>query len=643
MATRSLETKLSITGEKEYKQKLGEVNKDMKVLNSEMKLVTKSFKDNASSVEALTAKQDVLNRALDSQEAKVKLIREQLKKSAEAYGENAKETKDLQISLNNAEAALVDLNRELENNRQALDEANREAGEGNSMWERLRDRFRKTEDDSEGLGDALNGLTGKLGIELPGGVTNAINGLGGLSASSAAVIGVVGGLVAGLAAVEKKLIDITKEAAIVADEVLTTANVFGISAESLQEYSYAAELVDVSTEKITDSLKELTKNIASARDGSAAQAEAFERLGVSYQNTDGSLRDTEDVFHDLIDALGKVSNATERDAIAMSLVGESAQALNPLISLGSGEMKKFAKEAHDVGYVMEKESLTALVDVSNSMQRFELATESAKKQLAAQFAPSLEKVTDRATSGISAFGEAVKRSGVVSAFGMLLETVVDIIAPADKFSEETVPKMTKALRPLSQIVAGIADTMDFISSLLELDFSGALKAAGFGYSYGNGNNMQTLWEEWEQADISAATAAAGYGQYYSDGKWYDYSRYKEIEAEKNKQRKIYDDIVSRNSGAYGGESFEVYWAEYARRNGYNAGGTPNWRGGWTWVGENGPELAYLPRGSAVVSAQESSSVGDTYYITIDAKSVKEFNDIVRVAQSQRRTMRMSEG
>ena len=33
---------------------------------------------------------------------------------------------------------------------------------------------------------------------------------------------------------------------------------------------------------------------------------------------------------------------------------------------------------------------------------------------------------------------------------------------------------------------------------------------------------------------------------------------------------------------------------------YNAGGSDNWRGGLTWVGENGPEMAYLPRGTQIM-------------------------------------------
>jgi hypothetical protein len=73
----------------------------------------------------------------------------------------------------------------------------------------------------------------------------------------------------------------------------------------------------------------------------------------------------------------------------------------------------------------------------------------------------------------------------------------------------------------------------------------------------------------------------------------------------------------------------------------NASGTHNWRGGWTWVGENGPELMRLPRGTQIQTAQESrSSGGDVYNITIDAKSVKEFEDVVRIVKNQRRTLRM---
>ncbi len=74
---------------------------------------------------------------------------------------------------------------------------------------------------------------------------------------------------------------------------------------------------------------------------------------------------------------------------------------------------------------------------------------------------------------------------------------------------------------------------------------------------------------------------------------------------------------------------------------YNAVGTDYFEGGETWVGENGPERVVLPRGSRIVDAQsaKNSAVYNTYYVTIDAKNVKEFNDIVQLAQSEQRIYR----
>ena len=65
--TENIKTRLSFDGEAEYKAACREINSTLKVLNSEMKLVTAEYKDNASSVEALRARQDVLKKSYDEQ------------------------------------------------------------------------------------------------------------------------------------------------------------------------------------------------------------------------------------------------------------------------------------------------------------------------------------------------------------------------------------------------------------------------------------------------------------------------------------------------------------------------------------------------------------------------------------------------
>lgn len=611
----NISTKFTLSGEKEYKQALSEIGNGMRVLDSEMRKVQSAYAKNADSVESLAAQNDVLERKILSQTEKIEYLKAALQQSAEKYGESDKRTMQWQTSLNNAEAELNNLNNKLDENKEKIEESGKETGN---------------------LGDVVSGLTEKFGIKLPEGMQKSMNSMGSLNTTSVKIAGGFVALAVAIAKAEKALIQMTRESAEAADDIVTLSSVTGMSTDSIQELNYMADLTDVSLDRIRDSLKETTNKMQEAATGTGDAYEAYNKLGVKITDVDGQLRSAEDVFYDTIDALGDMKNKTERDALAMDLMSESAQELNPLIEIGSDGLKQYAQEAHSMGYVLDNEALTALTEVDDAYQRLQKSQEGAKNQLSAEFAPYLTEFYEKITKLIKDGGQALKDSGLVDSFGMLLETVGDIIAPTDQLSSDTVPKLTEALRPLAEIMAGIADTIDFISGAATVLTTGIWdwdkwsggwkqmgKAAGFGYSYGNGNNTQTLKEKWEQTDINRATSANGYGQYYANGKWYsNYESYLRDEWEK--------------SGT--GTTFE-YWK---MQKGYNASGTDYWRGGRTLIGEYGPEEVVLPQGTRILTAQETrqASGGDTFYITIPANTVKEFNDIVNIARNKRRTDRM---
>ena len=54
--------KIGLEGEKEFKKALADINQSFKVLGSEMKVVQSQFDKNDDSVEALTARNQVLGR-----------------------------------------------------------------------------------------------------------------------------------------------------------------------------------------------------------------------------------------------------------------------------------------------------------------------------------------------------------------------------------------------------------------------------------------------------------------------------------------------------------------------------------------------------------------------------------------------------
>ena len=127
--------KIGLEGEREFKKSLAEINNSFKVLGSEMKLVDSQFDKNDKSAEALTARNQVLNKEIDQQKQKIDTLRSALANAAESFGENDRRTQSWQIQLNNAEAALNDMNRELDENEKAIKEGGKAAEESGSKFE----------------------------------------------------------------------------------------------------------------------------------------------------------------------------------------------------------------------------------------------------------------------------------------------------------------------------------------------------------------------------------------------------------------------------------------------------------------------------------------------------------------------------
>ena len=141
--TQNVKTRLSFDGEAEYKAACKEINSTLKVLNSEMKLVTAEYKDNASSVDALKAKQAVLQKTYDEQAKKVKETEAALEKCRKATGDNSEESKKLETQLNYQKAALVKTEQELGKTTDEMEKAEKAADE---MGKEIKDSGEQADD-----------------------------------------------------------------------------------------------------------------------------------------------------------------------------------------------------------------------------------------------------------------------------------------------------------------------------------------------------------------------------------------------------------------------------------------------------------------------------------------------------------------
>ena len=143
--------KIGIEGEKEFKKALSEINQSFKVLGSEMKLVSSQFDKNDKSVQALSARNTVLNKEIEAQKNKVEFLRAALQNAADSFGENDRRTQNWQIQLNNAEAALNSMERELSDNERAIEALSQEETDAADATERLSQEIARQEDALAGM------------------------------------------------------------------------------------------------------------------------------------------------------------------------------------------------------------------------------------------------------------------------------------------------------------------------------------------------------------------------------------------------------------------------------------------------------------------------------------------------------------
>lgn len=558
----NIRTRFVAEGEKEYRQALGNINGSLNVLNAESKRLQEQFKGNEDSLEALTATNKNLNKIVDELTKKQELQQEQLKKLTEAYGENDARTMRMAKAVKDTEAALLKQKRALEESKDAVENFGQEES--------------KAEENTQDLGDALNDIGGKFGISLPKEMTNTLNGMLNLDAQTLVLAGSFAAVAAAVVEAEKALINLTIESAAYADEILTQSVVTGLSTEALQEYQYAAELVDVSLDTLTSSQSKMIRSMDAARRGSKEQAEAFDKLRIGVQNADGTLRDAQDVFGDVIDALGAINNETERDAIAMTIFGRSARDLNPLIKAGSDGLRELTQEAHNVGYVMGEEALDALGAVDDQLQRMNRSGEALKNQIAVGMAPAVENLMKKGTDLFVRLQEAAEGSGILEVFGALLD-VVSALEPLFDVLLGTAEDGVPVLQTLALALGVLADALTIVANTIAIIIE--LFKQLFNLISGKGFDDSNL------------------------------TRYGENIA------KVFSDE---------GASVRAWNNGFGRNIGRNADGTDYWPGGLTWVGERGPELVSLPQGSRVYSAEDSRNMGNTnnYYLTVQSRDME---------------------
>lgn len=337
----SIEQKEALNSLREISSNISTMNKQLGLTNSELESNNASISTYQTKLETLKSKQEELSK-------KVELSNKMYEEAVSIYGSNSKEAQKWENTLLDNKTALQKVENQIDETSDEIKDFGKEE--------------EKASEKTSFFGDML-----KANL-LSDAITNGLK-----------------SLVSSITSITSSFTDALASGAKYADNILTLSTQTGVSAESLQKYQAICELVDVSTETLTSSM---AKNIKQMSSGNAA----YKELGISVTDANGKLRDGETVYWECIDALGKVEDETQRDAIAMEIFGKKAQDLNPLIVQGSAGIKALGEEAERMGAVLNQQGLEALGSLDDEMQKFATITQSTGNIIASAFAPALSSL-----------------------------------------------------------------------------------------------------------------------------------------------------------------------------------------------------------------------------------------------------------
>lgn len=499
------------------------VNTKSKDLQSELRQVDKLLKLDPSNVTLVAQKQKLLTEAVQNTSSKL----DTLKNAERQVQEQFKRGEVSEEQYRALQREIVATEQKLNGYQNELKEVGAES--------------KKTAASTKDIGDSASSTTPKMK---------------GFSVGSVAAIAAIGaavtGVIAGIKSLGDKLIDTTKSLAEYGDNISETAAKFKMSTDEFQKWNYIAIATGTEAETVGSSLAKLTKAIGKASNGTKDQKEAFEKLGVSFKDGNKNFRKTEDVFYDVIDALGEVKNETEADILANALFGRSFQDMNPLIAEGADGLKDLGEKAEEMGLILDETTIDKLANFNDTLDAFKIKTLIAFAPLVESLIPAFEAVAKTITdvlnkpevkTALETFGKKLGEVGtkltnefvkfvtekddsgktgfdkLIEGIGKLGGAITDAVI---WFIDEGLPAIQAALDWLVTHRSEIADVMTAISSGMiaigvasgnvMLVLGGMTALAGTGLSQINGylKENQAVLDEWANNNEARLNDTTGF-------------------------------------------------------------------------------------------------------------------------------------
>ncbi len=165
-----------------------------------------------------------------------------------------------------------------------------------------------------------------------------------------AVLGLIG--IGGLGAMVTKLAD-------TADRLGKTSDRLGIATEDLQKLRFSAQKSGVAVSTFDMALQRFTRRVSEVGQGTGVAKEAFEEMGISVRNTDGTLKSNTVLLKEVADVLKVTENQSDRVRLAFKLFDSEGVKVVNMLQQGSSAIERTGEQLESVSGIIDDKAIDA--------------------------------------------------------------------------------------------------------------------------------------------------------------------------------------------------------------------------------------------------------------------------------------------
>jgi hypothetical protein len=248
----------------------------------------------------------------------------------------------------------------------------------------------------------------------------------------------MGGAVAGMAAMVRQSIEATDKIGKVADKV-------GLTTDQLQELRYAANLAGVAQNQLDMGMQRFSRRLGEVAQGQGELLKTSKQYGVELRNADGSMRSNIDLLGDWSEVIKNAESDQEALRIAFKLFDSEGAALVNMLRGGSAQLLGMRREANELGLVVEERLVRSSEKANDQLTKMEMLIKARLRSTLAELSPDIIDIANGTFEWVRANRE------------LLTQDVPDYVR-----------RTIEQVKSFKGVVSGAAD-------------SGLLQTAGLGY------------------------------------------------------------------------------------------------------------------------------------------------------------------